>query len=638
MWTDEWARAHRVLPATAGRPGPFDPDFTPYMRDFARAFDDGRYKKVVLVCGSQMSKTETALNVMGSRLDQRPCPMIYVGPTKDFNNDQLEPRFMDLVEQSASLRDKLARGKKSKKSRKVVSGVPVLFAWAGSSTPLKSTPAGLVLVDERDGMEASVQGEGDPVELVEARGDTYADFKLGVTSTPTEGNVETEIDEASQLERWRLADKEQVQSPIWRLWQEGTRHEWAWPCPHCGEYFVPRFKHLSFPEKADPVKAGAAAHLVCPTCGCEITDEHKAAMNAAGVYVAPGQTVAKDGTVTGQPPETNTVSFWVSGLCSPFQTFSKRVTRYVEALQTGDAERVKAVVNTGFGELFSIGGGEVADWREVAALREDYGAREVPVGAILITCGIDVQGDRLVYATRGWGARFESWLIEHGEIFGETDKDQVWGDLELYLSRRIEGEPIARAMIDTGYRPGRKIAVPVNRVYEFCSRVASARACKGRDTLDKRFYASRIEVDLRGKAKKTGLTLWHLNTDYFKKWVHGRLHWPTDQPGRWFLHRDATEDYCKQIVSEVRIVRPSGRPEWKKIRQANHYFDCEYLNAAAAHMERVDLIPDGASRAVESQATGAPAQAQSVAQTQTMIAAAVERRSIASYAQRLNRR
>jgi phage terminase large subunit GpA-like protein len=50
------------------------------------------------------------------------------------------------------------------------------------------------------------------------------------------------------------------------------------------------------------------------------------------------------------------------------------------------------------------------------------------------------------------------------------------------------------------------------------------------------------------------------------------------------------------------VVKATGKPSWIKIRQDNHFLDCEMLNAAAARMERVDLIQDGALRAVEEQA------------------------------------
>ena len=40
-----------------------------------------------------------------------------------------------------------------------------------------------------------------------------------------------------------------------------------------------------------------------------------------------------------------TASFWVSGLCSPFRTFSQRAAEYTDAQNSGDMYRVQTVVN-----------------------------------------------------------------------------------------------------------------------------------------------------------------------------------------------------------------------------------------------------------------------------------------------------
>ena len=161
-----------VYPPTAGIPGPRDPYLTPYKIDVARAAASGRYRRVVDVSGSQMGKTDAILDVIGHRLDQKPAPILYVGPTKQFVTEQFEPRVLALLDEAPSLRSKVARGKKMTKTRKIVAGVPLRLAHGGSSSALKSDPAALAIVDEVDELVANVKGQGDPVGLVEARGDT----------------------------------------------------------------------------------------------------------------------------------------------------------------------------------------------------------------------------------------------------------------------------------------------------------------------------------------------------------------------------------------------------------------------------------------------------------------------------------
>ena len=103
-------------------------------------------------------------------------------------------------------------------------------------------------------------------------------------------------------------------------------------------------------------------------------------MNARGAYVAPGQRIEPDGVVIGDPPESTTVSFWVSGLASPFVSFGERAGRYVEALNSGDQEEVQTVINGGFGELWAPAGGDAPEWADVARLKLPYQSGDIPAG------------------------------------------------------------------------------------------------------------------------------------------------------------------------------------------------------------------------------------------------------------------
>jgi phage terminase large subunit GpA-like protein len=214
------------------------------LRDPVRArLRDPKYRRVVAIMGAQMAKTETFLDVIGERLDNRPAPILYVGPSKEFITDQFEPRLNAVRTVGVAEAEGLGRPQRqaAEENAEARRRRPVRLAHAGSSTALKSDPAAIALVDEYDEMLKNVKGQGDPLGLVEARGDTYADFCVGITSTPSLGMVEIDRDPESGLEFWKVAEEADVQSPIWRLWQEGTRHHWAWPCPHCGDYFIPRF-------------------------------------------------------------------------------------------------------------------------------------------------------------------------------------------------------------------------------------------------------------------------------------------------------------------------------------------------------------------------------------------------------------
>jgi phage terminase large subunit GpA-like protein len=243
---------------------------------------------------------------------------------------------------------------------------------------------------------------------------------------------------------------------------------------------------------------------------------------------------------------------------------------------------VQAVKNTVFGELFLLQGEAPAPTR-LAELRGAYKLDDVPTGAHVLTCGVDVQKDRLVYALRGWGDGATSWLIRHAELFGDTDQQAVWLELAELLAREWGGKRVRLMLIDSGFRP--------DAVYAFARRFPGrVLPSKGHDEQAKPVLVTRLEVNARGKTSRTGVALAHIDSSYFKAYVHGRIAWPIDQPGAWHIACDTTDDYCEQLLAESRVTKPTGRVIWVRSRKANHYLDCEALNAAAAHLLNLHLV------------------------------------------------
>lgn len=552
------------------------------MVPFVRACADARYSTVVGVFPTQIGKTDGVLNVVGHRLDDDPVPVLFIGPTRNNVERQIEPRFTAMVNSCDSLRRKYHNGKHQTKTHKQIAGTTFRIAWAGSATELASDPAGLAIVDERDRIE-DIPGEGDVVGMARARTPTFADGRVVVISSPTLGTVTTYIDDHG-LERWAIADADDLQSPIWAEWQEGTRHEYAWPCPDCKAYFIPRMKLLSWPEGATPQEAFEEARLACPNCGSLIEHKHKDWMLQNGDVVAPGEWIDRRGRKHGEPAENRTYSEWASGLTSTWRSWGEMAHDWLKAARSKHPGKIQVVLNTQFCELYSLAG-EAMDWEVVAAKRRDYRFDQVPdfVQRILMT--VDVQKDRLIYTIRGWGYKLESGLIRHGEIMGETEHDAVWEELAEFRDLRFEGKLVDACFIDSGYRPGDPHRRPDNQIYAFARQHRGwAYVIKGQQSQDKPAKPTRIDITLGGKTLKRGLQLWHLDTDFFKSWVISRIQWQDGEPGDWHLPLDADDDYCRQVTAETRMVKASGRVVWVRLRKANHYFDCEYMQAAGAHI------------------------------------------------------
>jgi phage terminase large subunit GpA-like protein len=331
-------------------------------------------------------------------------------------------------------------------------------------------------------------------------------------------------------------------------------------------------------------------------------------MNAAGTFVAPGQIIHPDGSVEGHPPDATMLSLWVSGLASPFVSWGERVEEVLLARLSGDEDAEMGAV-TKVGELFSPAAGEALDWHVVAQQRRPYRRGEIPEGVAFLTAGVDVQKDRLIYVVRGWGEHQESWLIDHDEIYGETHEPAVWLQLAGLLERGVAGLPILRTFIDSGFRPGKRDAVPEHAVYEFCRRYGRlVYATKGYDRRDKPLSVNRIDVDAKGARPRYGLDLVRLSTDFFKSWVHRRVNWPAGQPGGWHLPEDVSDGYCRQIVSETRVVSRDGQARWEQRSRENHALDCEALAYAAAYMLGIHRLSSATLRLAAAKAAEGPTQ------------------------------
>lgn len=539
---------------------------------------------VVVVCGSQMSKTEGMFNILGHRFTDGPfVPALYVGPTEKQVKSISKDRIDKMLRSTPVLWERTEKGQRYQVYEKWIAGSRLGFAWAGSATELASHPAGLVLVDERDRMDSDAGGEGDPVSLARARAKNFLSRKVGVFSTPTLEGA----------------------SAIWTLWEEGTMHMWAWKCTGCLAYFVPRLDVLKWPEGCSPDQALEQAWVECPSCHAHMAGDRKPRLNQEGRYIRHRKLLdheRAEGAVWGKyvpdpdPPRLKTASFWISGLASPWVTFGEAAKVMIEAYRSGSQERIQAEINTMGGELYRVRG-DAPEWEEVAGRKREYSPRQIQPGIQVLTLGADVQKYGIYWGIWGWGYMSESWMLDHGFLAGETEHEAVWRELRELIATPVSTMQIRRAFIDSGYRPGDASRRPDHAVYTFARTMPGmVYPTKGQDAMDAPYKYSNIDYSFGGQVIKGGVRLFHLNTDFFKRWLHARIRWPEGQPGGWHLHNETTEDFCKQMVAEQLVLKASGRATWVRTSRKNHYLDVAVNATAAAYSLNVhQLKPSSAA-------------------------------------------
>jgi phage terminase large subunit GpA-like protein len=108
--------------------------------------------------------------------------------------------------------------------------------------------------------------------------------------------------------------------------------------------------------------------------------------------------------------------------------------------------------------------GKAIDYTGLAARREYYKA-EVPMKALLLTAGVDVQENRIEIEVVGWGSGEESWSIDYQVFLGDTLLADVWEKLDEFLLRSWAHESgkfmrLSAVGVDSGFR--------AKVVYNFC--------------------------------------------------------------------------------------------------------------------------------------------------------------------------
>lgn len=198
---------------------------------------------------------------------------------------------------------------------------------------------------------------------------------------------------------------------IFALYNQGDRHRWYWPCPHCHEF------HTAPPSVEAFTVIDGHACLICPHCGTAIDARHKPTMNLAGNWLADGQTINAQGEISGERSVSTLASFWLTGPNAAYQSWDSLVKRYQQALstldRTGDEKPMQALITTDFGTAYRPRQlNAIRDSRLLASQAEEGEKRTIPSGVYFLTAAVDVQKDRFVVQVMGWGVGGERWLID----------------------------------------------------------------------------------------------------------------------------------------------------------------------------------------------------------------------------------
>jgi phage terminase large subunit GpA-like protein len=273
--------------------------------------------------------------------------------------------------------------------------------------------------------------------------------------------------------------------------------------------------------------------------------------------------------------------FHISALYSPWQTFADVVQEFLD--KKDHPETLKTFINLQLGECFEDRTGEKIDQSGLMARREQWD--HVPEDVVLITAGVDVQGDRLEVSIIGYTAKDQSRVLHHLRLYGNPGEPKIWQTLDDLLLQPLMTETgalmsIRAACIDSGGHH-------TQEVYKFCGERAGRRvmAIKGR--------AGALPIwptKLSRKKLKHGASLHIIGVDTAKDVIHSSLSViDPDLPKYVAFSAGLPEDYFGQLVAERRVpkVNKSGfttRTWVKKSGDRNEALDCFVYALAALKM------------------------------------------------------
>ena len=542
-WTvSQWADAERVLsPEASAEPGQWNTDRAPYQRGLMDALSDPFIEQVVVMKSAQVGYTEILNNIIGFYVAQDPAPIMMILPTLELAESFSKTRVSTMLRDTPCLAGKVkeARSRDSGNTtlEKSYPGGTLVLAGANSPASLASRPMRVVLFDEVDRYPASAGEEGDPISLGMKRTVTFWNRKILIGGTPTVKGVS----------RTELA------------FNQTDKRYYHLPCPDCGHMQRLEWSRIDF----------ATAKHSCLECG---------AMNGKVQWLrGRGEWIATEPN----PVNPKARGFHINELYSPWVRWEQTIENFHAA--KGSPELLKAWVNLSLGETWEEAG-ETVDPTGLLTRCEQYPA-QVPARALALTCGVDVQRDRLELEVVGWGTGEESWSVARQVLWGDPDRPEVWEDLDEVLEQTWMHQHghqlrIMTTCIDSG-------GSNTQAVYDYCRNKTARKifAIKGQG-------GDGIPVVSAPNQKKVGkerrkVQLIMVGVDAAKATIYGRLQ--IAEPGPGYCHFSKAHndvEYFAQLTAETQRTkyhRGFPRREWSVSRAngRNESLDCRVYAYAA---------------------------------------------------------
>ena len=557
----DWANRYFYLPReSSAEHGRYRSSRTPMVEEILKELSpNSPTQEIVVMKPTQLAGTTAGIIVMLAVMDISPGPGLLIEPTADlaksFSKKKFQPAINSTITGSGRLKGKISDVKSRDSSNTILEKTFPGGSWrlAGSNSPAvyRGESVRYMILDDFDGFDSDIGGEGDPGELADRRTGTFPNRKIYKNSTPTIKGV----------------------SNIERAYNGSSKGKFHVPCPHCKELQYLIFRNVKFERDSDGVITDC--WYECEHCHQRIDEHEKTWMLTRGRYVH-------------EHPKREIRGFHYNALYTPagwVNTWKKIAQLFLDAKD--NVEKLQAWNNTLMAEPFEQHGIQPG-WEVLLSKCEPYKPLVVPEGGYVLTAGVDVQDNRLAVRIDAWGENEENWCIYWVELFGDPGADPVWEQLDGLIERQYDAPHIMGGIL-------RIVSVGVDsgghhtqRVYDYCRRRQPiVFALTGVSTRNKPIIGrpSTPDVTWMGQTIKNGVQLWPVGTDTAKSLVYSRLNMTKSAGSLCHFYIGLEEDFFKQLTAEklvTRFVKGYPTQDWVLIGHRNEALDCTIYSYAAA--------------------------------------------------------
>ena len=565
----QWAEKNRVFAkgvsvVSKHGPVPYRVAYAPHQKEIQESITDPLVQVNVLQMASQVGgKTEIILNAQGYFTEHDPRNQIVMYPTIEASEKFSKKKLAPMIASSPVL-EKLFHPSRSRDSGNTILvkefiGGSIFLIGANSAASLRGATGSVLFADEID--TKTECNEGDPIELLFKRGESYDDVVKVLASTPTIPGA-----------------------PIDFWFNKSDQRYWFVPCPACGVFHTFVWKNVIWP-KGSPEDA----YMLCDVCHEKLQDGDRIKMYFAGRWQATA-------------PFKGVRGFHLNHIYCPWpahKSFKNRLHQMAEeflrAVKKGSAA-LRVWTNTAEVKTFTEQDDEKPSATGLIARCESYGGADPknPViiqAACLLTAAVDVQINRLEVEVVAHGQGEETWGVEKLTFPGNPHNPDTWKPLDDLLSKNYRHESgntlrIIIMLIDSGDGKTKKA------VYTFVNRRQPRRvyAIKGSSVANSPLLATANSQ----KKKGASIRLFTIGTDTGKATIYAWLN--IEEPGPRYMHFPKgfgyDDEYFAQLTAEsVHTIYRKGVSirEWKKDRERNEGLDLRVYTLAAIEILRPNM-------------------------------------------------